>query len=475
MIDHIPIISRLDPGATPTRQPSGCPSSRGPAADFVQQLFEGLAEAGVRLGVLRGHHSFPLLKSGADLDLALPSDQKAGFLSCLLTTCRDAGVQLWRRQDYGHACQYHLAIPLEGGNTHHLALDVHTAETCYGVPYLGGHRLVASRTDRSTLPSAPADTRAVANFLGPFLSSGRVHPRYAPSLAVILAADDDAGRRARGLLRDLLGSRSGERLIAALLTHEPSTVEALARPTRRSLLTRRFLRRPLGSLLDAARFAWTVRVAPLLRPRGTCLAFVGTDGSGKSTLLEAVEEDLRPAFRGEEITRIKLRPGVLPQLDRIVHLGRSTYGPEDCRRPHRAQPSGPIGSALRATWYALDYLVGWPLRMAPLLRRHALVTLDRHYVDFLVDPERARIRRGSRIVRWLARSLPRPSATIVCLADPVRVHNRKPELTAEECARQMKAYSELAHTWPGCYPVFTDGSLEDSVAAVRRIALREVA
>lgn len=441
----------------------------------MQQLFEGLAQAGVRVGVLRGHRSLPHLESGADIDLALPPSQKAGFLSCLLAACRDAGVQLWRRQDYGHACQFHLAIPLDDGGTHHLALDVHTAETCYGIPYLGGQRLVAARGDRGALPSAPVDTGAVANFLGPFLSTGRVHPQHTPALTVVLAADDDAGRRARGLLRDLLGSRRGDGLIAALLTSEPATVEALARPVRRALLARRFLRRPLGSLLDAARFAWTVRVAPLLRPRGTSLAFVGTDGSGKSTLLEAVEEDLRPAFRGEQITRIKLRPGVLPQLDRIVHLGRSTYGPEDCRRPHRAQPSGPIGSALRATWYALDYLIGWPLRMAPLLRRHALVTLDRHYVDFLVDPERARIRRGSPIVQWLARRLPRPSATIVCLADPVRVHKRKPELTADECARQMKAYTELARTWPGCYPVFTDGSLEDSVAAVRRIALREVA
>ena len=426
------------------------------------QLLEALDAARVSHALLRGHQEHPNYEGFSDIDMAVAAPQLARFEELLELACESHGARLWERSRIGAQHQYHLHVREASGEHVFLTLDVHTAETCFGVPFFDAEELVADRPDTRGLWVAAEAPGAIANLLGPVLSGGVLKRRHAAALLIALRHDS---AQVIVLLERLFGARQAGALCAAAESHDVSWFAAHKNELRLALLGRQLMRAPLRTLGGLARLAWDLRVVPLWRPRGLTVAFIGTDGSGKSTVLECVRDSLAHAFRSATNRTIKLRPGVLPQLDRVVHLGKSTYSTEDCARPHRARPSGALLSFVRAAWYALDYVVGWPLVIARLHRRHSLVLFDRHYYDFLVDPERARIRRGSGAVRFFARFLPRPDAVLVFTADPERVLARKQELTPEESVRQLLAYERLAAD-RGFHLVRTDGSIEEAVGDV---------
>ena len=106
-----------------------------------------------------------------------------------------------------------------------------------------------------------------------------------------------------------------------------------------------------------------------------------------------------------------------------------------------------------------------PFACLPRRRRRSLVVFDRHFLDYLVDPERSRVRRGTWAARVLAAFLPRPRLTVVCTGDPEEIHARKRELPLEEVRRQVAEYEALARR-RGFHVVRTQGDVAASVESV---------
>jgi thymidylate kinase len=325
--------------------------------------------------------------------------------------------------------------------------------------------LFSERRNASGFRVPEPEVSALVDFLTPYLSGGEVKERYARRLA---AALEPGALRARALARRLFGRTEADALCAELVEGRRAALEAGFRRRRRGLLARRFLRAPLRSLACLAAFAYSSRIRPLWRPSGRLVVFLGTDGVGKTTVMEALAREVTPAFRSAESGTFHLRPGLLPQLDRVVHLGRRTQGEADWRRPHRAAPSGRLLSNLRVAWYALDYVLGYVLKILPRRRRNSLILFDRYFHDYLVDPLRCRVRPRTLLVRALLPLVPRPDAVIVVTADLPTVLARKQELPPGESERQLAAYEELAAQGGRFHLVRNEGSVEEAVDAVVR-------
>jgi thymidylate kinase len=412
-----------------------------------------------------------------------------------------------RRAGFLHQLLLHARDPRLGHRF--LRIDVHRAEACFGVPFLTASEVLADATGEGARRRPAPALSFVIDLLGPLLSGGvlpegtaerlgRVDGREvlrwlthivgatcAQEVLRVVCADsnvlrtmctDSSGLRAMCAdssdLRAARADSSGLRYSYADSSDPgggsaaaPAALRGADQRARRALLVRAFLRRPVRSVLGFVAFGFGLRVAPYFRRRGLVLAVLGTDGSGKSTLVEALRTTLAPAYPAAEGGVLKLRPGLLPQLDRVVH-GRATYGAEACRVPHRAAPSGRVGTLARALWYGLDYVLGWPLCVLPRQRRAALLVFDRYVDDWRIDPARFRMQASFAPVRWLASLAPRPNAVVVCTARLATVRARKQELAEAETARQLAAYEAYAAERRDVCIVSTDAPLEACVDTV---------
>lgn len=429
-----------------------------PLGAAVVTLSELLEERGINHAFLRGHQDLPRVRSGGDVDLTIARADLPAFRQALSEALFRHRAHVLDQFTAPGLRQFHLHARSEDGEHDFLDLDLHVAETCYGVPFLKAQRLLAHPRREGTVPSLAPGIAAWIDLLGAYLSGGKVRDGY--RVALLEHRDNEATRR---LGRRLFGRVRCSALLSALA--DPEALHARARGDRRALLARRLVRAPFSVLLGCLGLVWALRIRPLYRPRGRTVAFLGTDGTGKTTILDQVRELVGPAFRSDDNSLLKLRPGWLPQLDRVLHLGKTTQGPKDWARPHRARPSGRIISNVRVLYYGLDYLLGYWLKIAPRRRRNSLIVFDRWFDDFLIDPKRCRIRPGTLSAKLLAKILPQPDRVIVVTAALGKVRARKQELTEDETARQLTDYEALARRGGRYHLICNNGTVEAAVSA----------
>jgi thymidylate kinase len=458
-------LLEADPGAL--RAPV---ESQGPRARMLLEFVRELEERRIPHCVLRGQQGFPELHPGGDLDLLTEPRHVRAIVELACAVARRAGVSVWERRSMGFMEQLLLYACAGPGRHEFFGLDVHSCEACFGVPFLEARAVLArTRREHGLLRPEPV-LSACIDAVGAWISSGRIPPRHAAAFARVL---DEQPAELEDELARWFGARHASGMIAGARGAGDCAQRWPLATLRRALLLRAFRRAPWRSLRALGAYGWAVRVRPWFAPRGRMLAFLGTDGSGKSSVLEAVLAALEPAFGRERLHVFHMRPGLLPQLNALAHAGRTTCTPDELRAPHRAQPSGRLGSAARALYYAADYVLGYAVRVLPLRRRSVIVAFDRYIDDYQVDPLRSRIRRGLPGLAALCRLVPRPEHLFVCSAPLATVRARKQELPEVECARQLVLYEQLARRLPRARLVRTTGSLQEAADEVLRAIFEE--
>ncbi len=195
---------------------------------------------------------------------------------------------------------------------------------------------------------------------------------------------------------------------------------------------------------------------------GAYVTLTGPDGVGKSTLADGIARcsPFQPCVRGH------WRPEVLPPLARI-RGGQSTGEV----LPHARPPYGRAGSTLRLVYYWADFVIGYWIRVRPVVRRGGLFLLERGWSDMLTDRRRYLTRPLPRLERVLDRLVPKPDITLVLDAPPSVVFARKNELSPDEIASQRSVWQQRARTCTNVEIIDAtqapDKVLEDALSAVR--------
>jgi thymidylate kinase len=170
-------------------------------------------------------------------------------------------------------------------------------------------------------------------------------------------------------------------------------------------------------------------------PTGLCVAVLGPDGSGKSSVIEQYLSALALAFR--RTAYFHLRPRLLRGL---------SEGQTDSTDPHGQIPRGALMSTAKLLFLWADYVLGYYLRVRPLLVRTTLVVFDRYYQDLLIDARRFRYGGPQWLARLVAALIPMPDLMLVLDAPAHVLQARKQEVSAEESARQAEAYRAVANS-----------------------------
>jgi thymidylate kinase len=275
----------------------------------------------------------------------------------------------------------------------------------------------------------------------------------------ILHLKRELGESAKHYATELLGKLWGMKVIFWIESQEWDTLERHTKVLKRVLLWEQFRQNPLNS----ARY-WIPEILRALRrwhePTGFCVGILGPDGSGKSTIIGTIQSELLGAFR--QTAQMHLLPGLIRKNSRQVN------------DPHGKPPRTKLASLLKLIYYWLDYTLGYCLKIRPALVHSTLVLFDRYYHDLLVDPRRYRYGAPLWAARLIGTLIPKPDLFILLDLPAEVARSRKPEVSLDEALRLRKRYLDLPRILPNAHVVDAARPLDEVVAEVEDIILREL-
>ncbi len=425
---------------------------------FLQALFRQFDKSGAHYAVLRNYDHLPYSTHGSDLDIVISRTDARRVREDVTYCIRQAGgVPIGCVQTTGFLKVFALGFFAADGTQSAwwgLRLDI-----SFGLIFEGAVSLLEwpddlqeSRNGIVVLPDYLCDVLGVLKEL---LHNDRLPERYLEEGR--RAAENNWERVALSL--NPMGKGALE-LFREVLTSPPAPhdLAAKCRAMRKALRRHSMGRAPNVYFSRRLRFVWS-KFHRYLAPSGAVLAVLGVDGSGKSTVINSIKPILDSATHNATFVH-HLRPGLLPPLARLKGKVESPPGP--VLDPHGSTPSGIVGSLLRLTWLTLDYILGYWLRIRPIIARQpAIVIFDRYAYDMALDPRRFRLGLPGWVAGLFARLAPRPDLIICLHAAPEVIAQRKQELPLEETRRQLEALLSFAKSQPNAVLISTDGSIEE--------------
>ena len=240
-------------------------------------------------------------------------------------------------------------------------------------------------------------------------------------------------------LRKLLESKSAE------------DASKIVKPIHDTLISQYNRRHPLRLashiIVDSYR-----KVSRFICPTGFFIVILGPDGSGKSTVTEHLREQLDRGFRNTY--QFHWRPNLLPKLSRSPSSEETTD--EVDNTPAVKSKYGFMTSLIRFTYYWLDFVLGYWLKLYPTKARTTLIIGERYFADVLVHPARYGFSLPQWLMRIASKFVPKPDLTILLQDEPETIYKRKPELTVEMIAHQITEYEIEAKHWGKPVIVKTD-------------------
>ncbi len=424
-------------------EPESTAEPKTPLARLLVPLFGAFERESIRYCVLRGFESLPV-ETRNDVDLAVAPESVDRALRLIADVARDTGwivVGSVQRPDFRRANLFHPDYGV-------LPLDLCIAHEVWGMRFADADAVLSGDRFCNGFRVARPGCEAAASLLKALLRHGRVkqRPAHRERLQHCLLEDADGFR---ACTQERIGEMLCDALIQAGSRGDWDAAEKLTGTLRFALARRDGFVRAARSAV----FAWFRTRVESRRRRGglrfrgglfVCL--LGPDGSGKTTLSRGLEDRIGGLFTRTE--QFHSAAGMLPKLKGIKRLYYGARGRPVPDSPLKgvampgvvAKPMPALRSATYIVYYGLEYILyRWSVRRK--LRRNQLVIFDRYFYDYYL------MRVHGNAPRWLlalfSRVIAQPDLLFVMLADPRAIHERKPELTPDEIARQQSVLKAL--------------------------------
>ena len=420
-------------------------------------MIAALERAEIPSVYLRNYENLPAAV-GNDVDLLLPPGRTNQAVEVIERVASENGWRFLSRARFGPLAVY--VANLDTAETLHLdlfeRLDWHFLEIADAA------RVLERRRFNGTVHIPAEEDEIYLNLAGRLAYQGLIRERHRIQASAHVERYGEEGLA--GAFTAHIGSQ-GTALFHNLLREgwEPD-------PCDRSLLLKAALRqhglrKPTRLAGGIVRYATRI-VQKLVNPPGHFIVLEGADGVGKSTVLDAILPWIPEWCAGRKAYDFHWKPVTLRSGKRIA------APPVD---PRSNTPRSSLASFAYLAFHLLGFWWGWLIRIRPLLAKSHCVVGDRYSYDLFLDPKRFRLKLPDWTCRLAALLAPSPSVTVGLFADPTEVHERKPELTAEEISTYQQRWRSLATGRRNMVSVSASGSPEEVTLRVKKSILRAIA
>lgn len=387
--------------------------------------------------ILRNYAGLPITLQGSDLDILVPKEELEQATKLVAISARkNQGFAVWR--EWNDCVRVILCSGVDSsGSRWGVHIDLFSALRWKGLDYYPTDQVLSSARDKDGVRVADICDDTMVSFLGKLLITGKC-PQSDFSDAVTACKQYSTRISERSKVTFGNGTK---RLMHTLHSAEYGKLASLARTLRRSLMIKMLIGSPHRMLRNKVNrlFAHLDRLRN--RP-GMFVAVIGPDGSGKSTLIEQVRPQIEHLLHVETELHHS-RPSLLPALATLLGQGNKGVVPA-FNPPYTKPPSGLLLSLVRLSYYAIDYVFGYCLKVYPkLVRSTQVVLFDRYFYDYFFDPMRYRVRLPYWIVSAFEFLVPQPDLVILLKVQPEIAFKRKQELSQSELRTQIEMMGYL--------------------------------
>lgn len=409
-------------------------------AEVLRAFFDQLKYFRVRYAVLRNYELLPESVGARDIDIIVHPDDLNVACDLIKTIAKNLNLHFGNVFMDERISQFALIRRDTIGGLQQIKIDFFTCSEVYGVEFLSAEAMLHDLREYNGIPVVSDHILLLDKWIFHLLVGKPLHSKYDLYFAQIAT-------KYKHIIICKLSSfvkpTRAKFLVNVLADGRGSSLLLTGRERRKALL-RLWVAQGVMSLPRTLRFL-AYRLRDTVRPHGVFLSISGPDGAGKTTVIDMVVEQLTAIYGDSTVNYAHFRPKVLP---RIAHLAKKSRAietvDENYDEPHRAKPSGFIGSTFRLFYYCLDYIVGYFKAVQPILKRREVMLFDRYYYDMIADGFRSRISLPMPLLKVFGRMLPLPRYAFFIHVDPHEIHRRKQELTFDQIVKLNVRYEHLA-------------------------------
>ena len=191
-------------------------------------------------------------------------------------------------------------------------------------------------------------------------------------------------------------------------------------------------KRPFALVCSILYFLYTFIGNYICSRTGLSIGFTGPDGSGKTTVIDMLLERIAPVF-GLAHKYYHFRPALFGNLGEVAHsAGIKKEVDRNFDKPHRGGKTGKLSSLARLTYYSIDYIIGYFIKIKSVTRITRVVVFDRYFTDIICDSRRTRIYLNHKFLYWWGKLfIPSLNYNILLTASSETILARKRELDEE--------------------------------------------
>lgn len=428
----------------------------------LRALFDGFADKSVRYAVLRNHEHLPDRVGSRDIDMLVHPADMGPAKAVLRALIEDMGLIISDAYQDDMFFSVWLFRRLDAGRIFTLSIDLFPGRRIYGQELYSVTEALAEPRMHKGIPVVPERFVYLDKALYHLAIGQPTHEKYDALFAQIAQDNREA------LVRELtpfVGHEQAQHRIDVTAKGQASGLPGLSKGQRLRMLWDGLSRRPMSGLSGMAHFV-AFRLRDQLKLRGLFLSISGPDGAGKTTVIDMVIAQLEAIYGKGNIHYAHFRPTMLPRIAEVAKKARAVEKvDENYDQPHRAKPSGILGSAVRLGYYWLDYMGGYMRSVRPVVKRREVMLFDRYYYDMIADSFRSRIALPMPLLRFMGAILPLPQFAFFIHVDSDEIHRRKQELTMERIVELNARYVALADRgW--LTPIDNNGAPEVAAAAI---------
>ena len=416
---------------------------------FLEDFFLTLSDGSIKYCVLRNYETLPETLNGSDLDILVALEDVEKFntnLDKLLLKYNGKILVKYGKTTPRICILIHFKNQFYG-----IQLDVHEGVLPYKTSNMFSVDLMLKRSKiyNDILVADDNDANIVA-FLKEVLHNKTCKEKY-----FLLAQEswkkNDCYKKE---LLDIYSKSFIDELNDVLLnSYEKSNIQKLAQKGQKLLTA------GLSTKVKILK-SYSDRLYRFKNTPGVTIAMLGTDGAGKTTIIDKILKPLNEAVHNA-VYYEHMRPNLIPNIAQLFGKEKQT---EAISNPHASKPSGLLGSTLRLFYYSFDYIIGFWLKIYPVMvKKSSIWIFDRYYYDYMIDPKRARISLPRWVINGMNFFIPKPDLILCFGAEPSIIYQRKPEHTLEEVRRQVNKLKLFCENNSSAVWIDTGVSIDKSV------------